>query len=374
MKNKPTIKTTGRYRLEYRGVHCLNCGHPLDLSDKYCPNCSQANSTKKLTLIDFFEEFLSNVLSYDSKIFQTLAALLWRPGKITKDYIAGRRLSYTNPFRFLLSLAIIYFLLMGFQNNFESLNNNSSLNSFAEVDFKKEIETIEFENEEEKRNAIGILDSLQIDRTINTIISKKDSTVLSNPEDYFKSIDDDSYFTRLTSKIDFFRTLIQKDTVQSFENSQEKYNIPNDSENELAFSLSKSFVKIQERPGTFISSLIPKLPFATFFFLPFFSIFIWVVYIRKKYSYTDHLIFSFHNQSLIFILLIISFLIDILFKVESGGLFILIFAVYLYKAMRNFYQQGRVKTIIKYIFLNTIFFILGCLGIILLLTASVFTY
>lgn len=374
MKNKPTIKTTGRYRLEYRGVHCLNCGHPLDLSDKYCPNCSQANSTKKLTLIDFFEEFLSNVLSYDSKIFQTLAALLWRPGKITKDYIAGRRLSYTNPFRFLLSLAIIYFLLMGFQNNFESLNNNSSFNSFAEVDFKKEIETIEFENEEEKRNAIGILDSLQIDRTINTIISKKDSTVLSNPEDYFKSIDDDSYFTRLTSKIDFFRTLIQKDTVQSFENSQEKYNIPNDSENELAFSLSKSFVKIQERPGTFISSLIPKLPFATFFFLPFFSIFIWVVYIRKKYSYTDHLIFSFHNQSLIFILLIISFLIDILFKVESGGLFILIFAVYLYKAMRNFYQQGRVKTIIKYIFLNTIFFILGCLGIILLLTASVFTY
>ena len=374
MKNKPTIKTTGRYRLEYRGVHCLNCGHPLDLSDKYCPNCSQANSTKKLTLIDFFEEFLSNVLSYDSKIFQTLAALLWRPGKITKDYIAGRRLSYTNPFRFLLSLAIIYFLLMGFQNNFESLNNNSSFNSFAEVDFKKEIETIEFENEEEKRNAIGILDSLQIDRTINTIISKKDSTVLSNPEDYFKSIDDDSYFTRLTSKIDFFRTLIQKDTIQSFENSQEKYNIPNGNENELAFSLSKSFVKIQERPGTFISSLIPKLPFATFFFLPFFSIFIWVVYIRKKYSYTDHLIFSFHNQSLIFILLIISFLIDILFKVESGGLFILIFAVYLYKAMRNFYQQGRVKTIIKYIFLNTIFFILGCLGIILLLTASVFTY
>lgn len=374
MKNKPTIKTTGRYRLQYRGVHCLNCGHPLDLSDKYCPNCSQANSTKKLTLIDFFEEFLSNVLSYDSKILQTLAALLWRPGKITREYIAGRRLSYTNPFRFLLSLAIIYFLLLGFQNDFEGLNNQSGLNSFANIDLKKEIETIEFNDPKEKNAALSVLDSLQLNTTLNAIISKKDSTILSNPEGYFKSINDGSYFSRLTSKIDFFRTLIQKDTVRSFETSQEKYNIPDDNENAFAFSLSKSFLKIEAQPGTFFNSLISKLPFATFFFLPFFSIFIWLAYIRKKYSYTDHLIFSFHNQSLIFILLIISFLIDALFNIQSGVLFILIFAVYLYKAMRNFYQQGRVKTIIKYIFLNTIFFILGCIGIILLLTASVFTY
>ncbi len=374
MKNKPTIKTTGRYRLQYRGVHCLNCGHPLDLSDKYCPNCSQANSTKKLTLIDFFEEFLSNVLSYDSKILQTLAALLWRPGKITREYIAGRRLSYTNPFRFLLSLAIIYFLLLGFQNNFEGLNNQNSLNSFANIDLKKEIETIEFNDPKEKNAALSVLDSLQLNTTLSAIISKKDSTILSNPEGYFNSINDGSYFSRLTSKIDFFRTLIQKDTVRSFETSQEKYNIPNDNENAFAFSLSKSFSKIEAQPGTFFNSLISKLPFATFFFLPFFSIFIWLAYIRKKYSYTDHLIFSFHNQSLIFILLIISFLIDALFNIQSGVLFILIFAVYLYKAMRNFYQQGRVKTIIKYIFLNTIFFILGCIGIVLLLTASVFTY
>ena len=103
MKNQSIIKTPGRFKLQYRGVDCLNCGHPLDLSDKYCPNCSQANSTKKLTLLDFFEEFFSNYFSYDSKLWQTLAALLLKPGKITREYISGKRLSYTNPFRFLLS-------------------------------------------------------------------------------------------------------------------------------------------------------------------------------------------------------------------------------------------------------------------------------
>ena len=42
--------------------------------------------------------------------------------------------------------------------------------------------------------------------------------------------------------------------------------------------------------------------------------------------------------------------------------------------MRNFYQQGRVKTIIKYTLLNSIFFILGGIAITILIAASVFTY
>lgn len=374
MKNKPTIKTKGRYQLQYRGVDCLNCGHPLDLSDKYCPNCSQANSTKKLTIADFFEEFFSNVLSYDSKLLQTLAALVLRPGKITREYIAGRRLSYTNPFRFLLSLAIVYFLLLGFQNNFEDLNLNPGQNSFIQVDLKKEIENIEFNNEAEKKTAMTFVDSLQLGKTISSIISKKDSTILSDPKKHFSSIDEKSYVGRLTSKIDFFKTLIQKDTLHTFKESEEKYGIPNLRENEIAFRLSKSFVKIEERPGSFFNSLISKLPFATFFFLPVFTVFILLVYIRKKYTYTDHLIFSFHNQSLLFILLIVSYLVKALLKFDSDGLFLLIFALYLYKAMRNFYQQGRIKTIIKYVFLNTVFFTLGCIGILLLIMASVFMY
>ncbi|MDB2606553.1 hypothetical protein N9Y48_02105 [Zobellia sp.] len=48
MTNKPAISVKGRYNLNYRGTECINCGHPLELSDKYCPNCAQANSTKKL--------------------------------------------------------------------------------------------------------------------------------------------------------------------------------------------------------------------------------------------------------------------------------------------------------------------------------------
>ena len=123
MGRKNSLITRGRYELKFRGVKCLNCGHPLDISDKYCPNCSQANSTKKLTLKDFFDEFFSSLINYDSKLFRTLSALLLRPGRITKDYVDGKRITYTNPFRFLLSLAFLYFLMFTYNNRFDNLDN-----------------------------------------------------------------------------------------------------------------------------------------------------------------------------------------------------------------------------------------------------------
>jgi hypothetical protein len=99
-----------------------------------------------------------------------------------------------------------------------------------------------------------------------------------------------------------------------------------------------------------------------------------MVYIRKKYTYTDNLIFSFHNQSLLFILLIISFLIDEIFNLSTAWIALVVFLFYLYKAMRNFYGQGRFKTILKFLFLNTVYLILaGTAGILFVLT-SAFTY
>ena len=352
MSDKPTLVPKGRYLLKYRGTQCANCGHALDISDRFCPNCSQANSTKKLTLKDFFNEFLSSLISYDSKLLKTLSALLLRPGKITKDYIDGKRVSYTNPFRFLLSLAIVYFLILNYTGNYtewdnsgsDKKDNNSKFVNFSSVD-------LQAENKEQK-----------------------DPIRLSDPRLYFSTLQDLNFGNRFYKKSELFSSLIYKDTIYTFEGAVQKYKIENTYENKIAFNAVNGYKKIRRRPGSFISAIISKLPFAIFFFLPVFTLFIWLAYIRKKYNYTDHLIFSFHNTSLLFILLIISYLIDSIFGVNSNWIFVLIFSMYLFFAIRKFYQQGVFKTIVKYLFLNGIFFILAIIGILLLSTGSLFTY
>ncbi|WP_422083860.1 DUF3667 domain-containing protein [Ulvibacterium sp.] len=373
MGNKPTITSKGRYQLKYRGTQCLNCGHPLDLSDKYCPNCSQANSTKKLTIKDFFDEFFSNIVSYDSKLVKTLSALLIRPGRITRDYVDGKRMSYTNPFRFLLSLAIVYFLIQNFSGNFSEWDKYGVDKQGSPVDFQGPF-GLRLDVGEEDREAIKVLDSLQISEQLNHIVIYRDSLILADPKAHFTSLNNLDFRDRFYTKAEFFNTLIRKDTVYTFQDAIRKYEIPESFENKMSFGAAAGFVRASQRPGSFVSSLISKLPFAVFFFLPLFTLFIWLVYIRKKYTYTDHLIFSFHNTSLLFILLIISYLIDSVFNVGSNWIFITIFSLYLLRAMRKFYQQGTFKTIVKYLFLNAIFFTLALFGAVFLLAGNIFTY
>ena len=126
MGSKKLVKDKSRKAAIYKGAKCLNCGHPLNLTDKFCSNCSQLNSTKQLSLKDFFDEFFSSIFTYDSRLRYTLKDLLFRPGTITRNYVDGQRLKYANPFRFFLSVSIIYFIIQGFSTN---LGVNNDLNS-----------------------------------------------------------------------------------------------------------------------------------------------------------------------------------------------------------------------------------------------------
>ncbi|MEB8330252.1 DUF3667 domain-containing protein [Flavobacteriaceae bacterium KMM 6897] len=362
------LPSKGKHPLKFRGTECLNCGHTLDISDKYCPNCSQINSTKKPTLKDLVREFFGSIISYDSKILKTLTAMLLHPGRITKDYLKGKRITYTNPFRFLLSLAIIYFLIFSYTQNFSAFDDIEDLTEFNELDSKK------IEADQEQEEALKIADSIQKDMARTLLTATKDSIILANPKKYFDSLNTFAYFKGFYLKTDFFMTLLKNKRVKRFNTAKEELKIPENYQNRKSFDMAKSLLKAVDQPGTFLNFLISKIPFFIFFFLPVFALFIWLMYVRKKHNYIEHLIFSFHIQSLLFILLLISFIIDAIFKTASGWIFLLIFSVYLYKAMRNFYGQGRLKTFVKYLILNTVFFILAVFSIIILFTGTIFTY
>nr|WP_299000259.1 DUF3667 domain-containing protein [uncultured Allomuricauda sp.] len=358
------------------------------------------NSTKKVTLKDFFDEFFSSLVNYDSKLLKTLSALLIRPGTITKDYIKGKRISYTNPFRFLLSLAFLYFLMFTYNSTFSDFDRQFSgfdekiINQVRPLSYALDSTNVFNdsivlnENAQEAlkqldsldKNELKITETLQGLDSITNFDPKKfkennDSLILSDPAKYFKSLQkENSTMGRTMKKMDFFTVVIRKDSIYSFNDAVAKYQIENRRSNRMPFNAAASLLRVIQAPGSFINATIGKLPFVIFFFLPIFTAFIWLVYIRKKYTYTDHLIFSFHNQSLLFILLILSLIIDTIFGTASAGWFLLIFGIYLYKAMRKFYGQGRFKTIVKYIFLNTIFVFLAFFTAILLFAGSAFVY
>lgn len=387
--SKPARKAL-RYQVKFRGSECLNCGHPLDMSDRYCPFCSQLNSTKSLGMRDFVEEFLGSIIDYDSRLLKTVNALILRPGRISLDYVAGKRISYTNPFRFLLSLAIIYFLLLQLGGDFRSLDRLQLDQKLDEVPEMPKI-TISVDEAEQKKilqvldslelgddaaqtqNAFQALDSLHLGKQIMKAKHDKDSALMADPKGFLQKVEG-GYIWRISQKTESFITLIRNDTLYQYEEAVERYGLTENTEDRLSFDTAQSLLRLMRQPGSFVREQISKLPLAIFFFLPIFSIFLWLVYVRKKYTYTDNLVFSFHIQSLFFILLIIGLLAGRLFGTDLTWLSFTIFAIYLYAAMRKFYQQGHFVTILKYLLLNTVFVILAWIAVIVLFVGSAVTY
>lgn len=89
---------------------CLNCQASLDVSDRFCPICGQKADTHRLTLSHIFHDFVHAFTHADKGIFRLIGDLVARPGTVAKEYIAGKRKKYFNPFTFFLIMAGIMVL------------------------------------------------------------------------------------------------------------------------------------------------------------------------------------------------------------------------------------------------------------------------
>jgi hypothetical protein len=88
---------------------CANCGAAL--SGAYCGACGQRADTHAHSLGHFLGEAAEVLTHADSRVWGTLLPLLTRPGFLTREYFAGRRARYLQPFRLYLILSVMFFLL-----------------------------------------------------------------------------------------------------------------------------------------------------------------------------------------------------------------------------------------------------------------------
>ena len=361
-----------RSLIKYRGTNCLNCKHPLDISDKFCPNCGQLNSTKKLSFTDFFKEFFANFFAYDSRFRRTLSALLFYPGKISKDYIQGKREHYANPFRFYLSVSIIFFIVWSFSNNMVNLGSTDNANSkdFQEMS-PEEIDNLrnDLNNVPAIKNVPLNVDSLLIKKQLNSVKTYKDFYISQ------EKLDSLSISTSFQKQFDLYNHFHKQTEISNPDTALDSLHHSTSTFNSWVYKKVVDWNIIQKNPELFVGYFINKLPLIIFFYLPVFALFIWLLYWRRPFNYMEHLIFTFHVQTVFFVLMGISLILSDLFNWDSIlGILILLFLFYLYKALRNFYGQGRFKTLVKFVILNGIFLILAIIASLFSLIASFAIY
>ncbi|MFO7719665.1 MAG: DUF3667 domain-containing protein [Gillisia sp.] len=322
------------------------------------------NSTKKLSFNDLFIEFLAGLFAYDSRIRRTLSALLFHPGKISKEYIRGKRAYYANPFRFYLSASIIFFIIWSFTTDFDGINSGNQV----------PIEELSEEDTQKIREGMGNIPTVAGQINIDSLITKKQVASKKTFKEYYISqleMDSLTFFNSFPQQFDLYTRFNKETKIITPQIALDSLNHSQSFFNGWVFKKAADWNFIKSNPQVFLNYFISKLPFIIFFYLPVFALFIWLLYSLQPFNYMEHLIFTFHVQTSFFVMTGMALLLNAIFVTNTFvGISLLIFLFYLYKALRRFYAQGRFLTFVKFILLNGIFLILALMAAAISLIAS----
>jgi hypothetical protein len=91
--------------------YCLNCGRSLaEPRPRFCGHCGQETALRPPRFVEFVQQFGGAYLSTEGALWRTLALLLFRPGELTRHYLAGRRKHYVLPLRLYITLSLLALL------------------------------------------------------------------------------------------------------------------------------------------------------------------------------------------------------------------------------------------------------------------------
>lgn len=89
---------------------CQNCETPLE--GEFCARCGQRRTLLRQPVTHFVRESFVDFFSIDGRLWRSLGTLVVRPGHLTQAYLAGRRVRYLTPLRLYLISSLLFFFLL----------------------------------------------------------------------------------------------------------------------------------------------------------------------------------------------------------------------------------------------------------------------
>ena len=105
---------------------CENCGAPLH--GEHCHACGQPTKGLVRHFSSVMGDFFDTVFNIDSRVLRTLGPLLIKPGFLSMEYFAGRRVRYVTPMRLFLFLTLLAFFAIQGSIEFNESDNGLSVN------------------------------------------------------------------------------------------------------------------------------------------------------------------------------------------------------------------------------------------------------
>jgi hypothetical protein len=296
------------------GAPCDNCGSTL--TGRYCANCGQRHEPPVHSLWHFLTVAFEDVTHADSRLWSTLAALAFKPGFLTHEFLAGRRARYLPPVRLYLVLSVLFFLC-------------------ASLSRPQVLQLSTSESGVPKAARVVPLD--QANDIPGSSARPGESPAERN--------------ARECAMINFAGPLNP--------------------------AMQKACLRIRgDNAHSFVAAMRHNLPRTMFLFLPLLAGLMMLFYWRPRHYYVEHLLLLVHNHAFVFLVLPLAWGLGALLPFVTGSVDLAVFVYlvwYMYRSMRVVYGQGRALTLAKLTALGFLYFVFGIVMFVLNFAYSALT-
>ncbi len=305
---------------------CANCDAPLH--GHFCADCGQHAHIHR-TLAGVGHDFLHGITHFDSKTWKTLPMLVFRPGRLTRDYIEGKRARYIGPVPlFLLVIFLMFFVFSFVQLNEGGVRVNATpaqaKMSMAELD--KEIERIDTQMATVSAlpasdpSRKGRITGLKLERAgIVATHEQMEAVADGKPADIYD----------LSGKLG-------QEITNNLENGNLNVNIGSENANKQA-------IKALKNPQLFLYKLQSKAYKLSFLLVPLSLPWLWLMFAwRRSVGMYDHAIFALYSISFMSLLFIVASA-ALALNLANGSIFLYLLipaVVHMFFQLKGTYSLG----------------------------------
>jgi hypothetical protein len=291
---------------------CLNCGDAT--RGNFCPMCGQRKVEVRISLRRMLMEVLDDQFSVNSALPRTVGALFFRPGHLSREYVAGRIARYIPPFRLYLVSSLAFFVILSLFSGFG--------------------------------------DGSRVD--LSDLAVSTDTAVADAPAP--AAVRPDSAAARPDSAA-------AKDWTENIQIRTGVADIDRLARQKLDRFRGRT---PQEAGVTLFREFMDHAPTMMFVLLPMFAAVMKLIYVRRKRFYVEHFVFAMHVHAFVFL----NFALQIIVRNKPfGDVMDVWMLIYIFWAMKRFYAQGWFRTLLKYCLAGFVY--MTILGVAFIITAAV---
>ncbi|HVI25319.1 MAG TPA: DUF3667 domain-containing protein [Xanthomonadaceae bacterium] len=351
------------------GPPCQNCGTPL--LGEHCYACGQPVKGMVRHFGTILGDFFDSVLDLDSRIFRTLWPLFAKPGYLTLEYFAGRRVRYVTPVRLFVFLSVVTFfvaqMVVQLQDNEGPRNaaeaRIAAATTVADVQRLRDaaLKPLQASRDTLPDNPAGAGARVGLDMEIARLRTAAEQRIaqLERRKAAGKPPPDEATITFGDSgPWDPVTNPVTVSWLPGFANAWINGRIGHAQDNIARMQQDQSLLK---------DAMLGAVPSTLFVLVPVFALMLKVLYLFRRRLYMEHLLVALHSHAFLCLALLLVFLATALGEGVpalatltgsiEGGLFVWML-VYLLLMQKRVYGQGWPMTLFKYTVLGSAYMVL----------------